>query len=178
MLVTIKSFGSLWSWRIGRDVNDSKRYTRATYYNTTGIRMRERVHRRWKIGGDLRFNRTGSGFNPNRTDRAINQTFECYDPEEWQGNNRVNVKRLVKTADKPDYYLIVTTAEQTGGVVMDNDQRKSSDVFLVSFSEWKDQQEIMLLMPPYSWVRGKLGTFFVEPSLNRNLNGELRLDHC
>ena len=79
---------------------------------------------------------------------------------------------------KPDYYLIITTGEQTGGIVTSADQWKAADVVLVSFSEWKDQQELMLLMPACSWIRGKLGTFFVEPSLNRILNGELRLDHC
>lgn len=178
MLVTIKSFGSLWSRRIGHDPDDPKRFARAAYYNTTGIRVGEQLRHRWKVGGDLRFYGTGCGFNPNHPVRAINQTFDCPGVESWQGHNRVVIKRLVKTAPKPDYFLIVTTAEQTGGIDMTCDQWKARDVLLVSLSEWKDQQEIMLLMPAYSWIRGKLGTFVVEPSLNWCLNGELRLDHC
>ena len=178
MLVTIKSFGSLWSRRIGRDPGDPKRFARAAYYNTTGIRVGEQLRHRWRVGGDLRFYGNGCGFNPNHPDRAVNQTFECYSVEVWQEHNRVAVKQLVKTSAKPDCYLIVTTSEQTGGIVTTDDQWKAVDVVLVSFSEWKNQQELMLLMPPCSWIRGRVGTFFVEPSLNRTLNGELRLDHC
>jgi len=177
MLVTIKSFGSLWSRRIGRDPDDPKRFARAAYYNTTGIRVGEQLRHRWQVGGDIRFYGNGSGFNPNRLDRAIDQTFECREPEIWQGHNRVAVKRPVRTSAKPDYYLVVTTSEQTGGIIATVGQWKAADVVLVSSSEWKDQQELMLLMPPCSWIRGNLGTFFVEPSLNRKLNGELRLDH-
>jgi hypothetical protein len=177
MLVTIKSFGSLWSRRIGHDPDHPKRFARATYYNTTGIRVSDQLRRRWKVGGDLRFYGTGCGFNPNHPGRAVNQTFECYDLEVWQAHNRVAVKRLMKISTKPDYYLIVTTSEQTGGTVTSDHQWKAADVVLVSFSEWKDHQELMLLMPPCSWIRGKLGTFFVEPSMNISLNGELRLDH-
>ena len=55
MLVTIKSFGSLWTRRIGHDPDDPKRFTRAAYYNTTGIRVGEQLRHRWRVGGDLRF---------------------------------------------------------------------------------------------------------------------------
>jgi hypothetical protein len=45
----------------------------------------------------------------------------------------------------------------------------------VSLSESGDQQEAMLLMPAYSWVRGELGTFCVEPSTKQFWSAELRL---
>ena len=47
---------------------------------------------------------------------------------------------------------------------------------LISFSEWHDQQEAMLLMPPFAWLRSNLGTFFLEPSTVRPWTARLRLE--
>ena len=174
MLVTITSFGSIWNRRFGKDVNDPRRFARAAYYNTTGIRVADKLRHRWKVGGDLRFYGVGCGFNPHCPQQALQQTFECYDPVVWQGNNRVSVKRRANTS-KSDYYLIVTTDGQTGGIAVENEDWKAPEVILISFSQWKEQQEIMLLMPAYSWIKGRLGTFFAEPSSNKTLDGQLRL---
>jgi len=176
MLVTIKSFGSLWSRRFGKDLNDPKRFVRATYYNTTGIQVGRRIQHRWKTGagGEIKFH--GPGLDPNYPNRSVNQTFECGEVEVWQGHNRVAVQRQVPHVERPDYFLIVTTAEQTGGLLLDEETSTSEDIVLVSVSQWREQQEVMLLMPPFSWVHGKLGTFFVEPSPDKLLNGLLRLE--
>jgi hypothetical protein len=50
MLVTITSFGSIWNRRFGKDANDPRRFARAAYYNTTGIRVADKLrHRgRWE----------------------------------------------------------------------------------------------------------------------------------
>jgi hypothetical protein len=178
MLVTIKSFGSLWSRRIGKDLNDPKRFVRATYYNTTGIQVGRRIQHRWKTGagGEIKFYGLASGLDPNYPSRSLNQTFESGELEIWRGHNRVVVKRQVSHVERPDYFLIVTTAEHTGGLLLDEETSKSEDVVVVSVSQWREQQEVMLLMPAFSWVRGKLGTFFVEPSQDKLLNGLLRLE--
>jgi hypothetical protein len=178
MLVTIKSFGSLWSRRLGKDLSDPKRFVRATYYNTTGIRVRRRIQHRWETGagGEIKFCGVASGLDPNYPSRSVNQTFECGEVETWQGRTRVVVERQVSHADRPDYFLIVTTAEQTGGLLLDKETSKSEDIVVVSVSQWREQQEVMLLMPAFSWVRGKLGTFFVELSQHKLLNGLLRLE--
>jgi len=34
---------------------------------------------------------------------------------------------------------------------------------LISFSEWRDQQEAMLLMPPCGWLRTGIGRFRLRP---------------
>jgi len=178
MLVTIKSFGSLWSRRLGKDLSDPKRFVRATYFNTTGIPVGRRIQYRWKAeaGGDIKFLGMASGLDPNYPSRSINQTFECGELEIWQGHNRVVVRRKVSHAERPDYFLIVTTGVQTGGLCLDEKPSKSEDIVVVSVSQWREQQEVMLLMPAFSWVRGKLGTFFVEPSRDKLLNGLLRLE--
>jgi hypothetical protein len=38
-----------------------------------------------------------------------------------------------------------------------------ADVQAISLSECGEQQEVMLVMPAYTWIRGRLGTFFLEP---------------
>jgi hypothetical protein len=178
MLVTIKSFGTLWSRRFGKDLNDPKRFVRATYCNTTGIQVAHRIRHRWKagVGGEIKFHGLASGLDPNYPSRSLNQTFECSELEIWRGHNRVVVERQVPHVVRPDYFLIVTTAVQTGGLCLDEKTSKSEDIVVVSVSQWRAQQEVMLLMPAFSWVRGKLGTFFVEPSRDKLLNGLLRLE--
>jgi hypothetical protein len=48
-------------------------------------------------------------------------------------------------------------------------------VQVIALSEHADEQEAMLLMPAYSWVRGELGTFYVEPTAKQFWSAELRL---
>lgn len=40
---------------------------------------------------------------------------------------------------------------------------RSDDTLLISFSECRTQQEAMLLMPAYSWLRTALGAFVLQP---------------
>ena len=46
---------------------------------------------------------------------------------------------------------------------------------LISFSECKERQEAMLVMPAYTWVRGRLGTFFLEPDARKPWHARLVL---
>jgi hypothetical protein len=73
-----------------------------------------------------------------------------------------------------DAYLVTITADQSGGI--NRDQAGAwlhHDAHLISFSECGGQQEVMLVMPAYTWVRGQLGTFFMEPVAQKP--GEARL---
>ncbi|MBL0158823.1 MAG: hypothetical protein IPP47_17195 [Bryobacterales bacterium] len=65
---------------------------------------------------------------------------------------------------KPDAYLITATAEQTGGIDRDRlGEWLHPEAHLISFSECGQDQELLLVMPAYGWLRGRLGTFFLEP---------------
>jgi hypothetical protein len=46
---------------------------------------------------------------------------------------------------------------------------------LISFSECGADQEVMAVMPAYGWVRGVLGTFFLEPVAARPWEARLVL---
>ena len=65
---------------------------------------------------------------------------------------------------------------EVGHVDLTEPSWKSGDSVLISFSEWHDQQEAMLLMPPFAWLRSDLGTFFLEPSTVRPWTARLRLE--
>jgi hypothetical protein len=176
MLVRIIGFGSVWSLRVSCDEDDPRRFARATYYNTTGLVVNGKPRRRWTHGGDIRFCGTRSGFDPNYPSKALGRTFECFVLGIWQGHSRVTVRKQVRAA-KPDCYLVVTDDKQTGGIDTSSAAWKSNDTLLLSLSQWKEYQEILLLMPAYGWVRGRLGTFYLEPGTNRDA-ATLRLSHC
>ena len=166
MLISVLSFGSLWSGRAD-----------AAYYNTTGVAVEGKIRNRPCIYGVARFNGR-SGFRPDWTERTISKVFECEPPCVWNGHNKVLFKRLLAAPARPDAYLVTLTAEQTGGLDTHNASPWShSDGRLISFSECGERQEVMLVMPPYTWIRGRLGTFFLEPSRNKPWAARLMLSH-
>jgi hypothetical protein len=61
----------------------------------------------------------------------------------------------------------VTRAEQTGHVNVGAPGWKSDDSLLISFSEYHDQQEAMLLMPADTWLRSSLGHLVLAPPVAR-----------
>ena len=174
MVVAVTGFGSVWRRRFGKDVNDPKRFARAAYYNTTGVPVDGTVRTRPKIVGHARFNAVG-GFNPNCPQRMIDKVFECDEPCVWQGHNKVFFRRLLPAAQKPDCFLVVVRRSEIGRLDIGNPGWKPDESLLVSFSECHDEQEGMLLMPAYGWVRSEVGTFFLEPLVTRPWVAHLRL---
>ena len=164
MLISVLSFGSLWSQRAD-----------AAYYNTTGVAVGGKVRSRPRVYGVARFNGR-SGFRPDWTERMLSKVFDCEPPCIWNGHNKVLFRKLLDAPARPDAYLVTVTAEQTGEI----DAHGASpwvhtDVRLISFSECGERQEVMLVMPPYTWIRGRLGTFFLEPSRNKPWAARLAL---
>jgi len=174
MLITVTGFGSVWRRRFGKDPDDTGRYARAAYYNTTGVLVNGIVRTRPEITGHARFNAAG-GFNPNYPFRMIGRVFECAEPCIWNGQNKVLFQRVLRIPERPDYFLVATRPEQVGHLDLTQPAWKSDDSLLISFSEWHDQQETMLLMPAYAWLRSHLGTFFLEPAIAQPWTGQLQL---
>lgn len=174
MLITVTGFGSVWRRRFGKNPGGTKRCTRPAYYNTTGVPVNGVVRTRPKITGHARFNGAG-GFNPNYPSRMISRVFECAEPCIWNGQNKVLFERVLRIPERPDYFLVSIRPEQVGHLDLTQPAWKSDDILLLSFSEWQDQQETLLLMPAYAWLRSDLGTFFLEPSATRPWTGHLQL---
>lgn len=176
MLVTVTGFGSVWRHRWGKDHSNPKRYAQAAYFNTTGVPVNGTVRTRPKIVGHARFNGVG-GFNPSHPLRVINSVFECAEPCVWQGQNKVLFKRMLSAPVQPDYHLVVVKACEAGRMDVANPGWRSDNTLLISFSECRDNQEAMLLMPAYSWVRTAVGTFVLEPFQAWPWSARLCLSH-
>lgn len=161
MLVGITSFGSVWRRRFGRDPGDPERFRRAAYFNTTGLHVNGRVVRHRKIAGHVRFNGVG-GFHPYYVERMIGSVFECDEPSIWNGQNKVFFERRLNHTEPPDYFLVGIRSAEFGLVSVGTEGWKSANTFLISFSEWGDTQELLMLLPPNGWVRTSLGRLFLE----------------
>jgi len=171
----LSGLGSVWRQRFGKNPDDRVRFARAAYYNTTGVVVNGVIRSRPKIVGHVRFNGVG-GFDPNYPSRMIGHVFECAAPCVWEGQNKILFKRMLPAPARPDCFLILARPEQVGHLNLTQPAWKSDDTLLISFSEWRDQQEAMLLMPAYAWLRSDLGTFFLEPLASRPWTAQLRLE--
>jgi hypothetical protein len=160
MLIGISGFGSVWRRRVEGGATDSSHVVRTAYFNTTGVMVNGKIVRHRKIAGHVRFNGAG-GFNPNYPSRMIGKVFECDEPCVWNGQNKVFCSHMVRTPVEPDCFLAVIKSEEVGRFHVGAPAWKSGASFLVSFSEWRDQQEALLLMPRGGWFQTDLGRVFL-----------------
>jgi hypothetical protein len=174
MVVSITGLGSVWRRRFGKRPDDPRRFARAAYYNTTGVPVDGTIRPRLKVAGYARFNSIG-GFNPNYPERMINRVFDCDEPCVWQGQNKVFFKYMLAAPHEPDFFLVVARQSDIGRLHVGDSGWKSHDGLLISFSEWHDEQESMLLLPAYGWIRSDVGTFTLQPLCARPWIARLQL---
>src|SRR5579871_2887840 len=173
MLISVLGFGSIWTRRAAE--GDQSRTLDAAYYNTTGVHVGGTLRNRPRVYGLARFNGS-SGFRPDRAFEALGKVFECEAPCIWQGISKVIFKMRLHRPAKPDAYLVTVTADQCGGINKDPSAAwLHPDSQLISFSECRDQQEVMLVIPAFAWIRGGLGTFFLEPNAQKPWKASLVL---
>lgn len=157
VLVAVTGFGSVWRHRLGTEAGRG-RLSLPVYYNTTGVMVNGHVRQRPQICGYARFDAIG-GFDPNHLSRMINRVFECAEPCVWMGCNKVLFKRMLPVNGGPQYYLVLAQSVLHGGLQIEQQGWRSSDAWLLSFSEGAGQQEAMLLLRPGGWIRTSLGKF-------------------
>jgi hypothetical protein len=165
MFVTVEGLGSIWSKRTGRG--------RIAYYNTTGIAVENKVRHRSEFFGQIRFNEIG-GFNSKLVERNFGRVFQCTGDLRETGVCLL-FRHLLERPVKPDYFLFTVTSERTGLLPIREHGWKSDGVLLISFSQFQQRQEAMLLMPAYSSIRGVLGCFIAEPVADTSWRAFLRL---
>ncbi len=166
MRVAVNGFGSMWTRRYGKNADSRTRFTRdAAYYNTTGVPVNGKVRARSRVYGVARFN-GASGFTPHHPERMLNRIFECAEPCTRNNGSQVLFETLRAQGARPDWYLVTIREDMTGWI-----QRhcawKADECFLISFSESDLHQEAMMLMPPFSWVRGDAGVFVLKPDAEK-----------
>lgn len=166
MLVGVTGFGSVWRRRFGKDPHDPDRFRRAAYFNTTGVCVNGRVAPHRKIAGHVRFNGVG-GFNPYYPQRSVGSIFECEEPCIWNGQNKVFFGRRLDHVQRPDYFLVVIRSAESGLVKVGAPSWKSDSTSLISFSEWRAHQELMLLGPSGGWVQTSLGRLILGETAAR-----------
>ena len=177
MLLSILGFGSIWTLRVAKNALHAGHFgaSSTAYYNTTGILVGDKFRNRPYTYGIARFNGK-SGFRPDCLHQMMQRVFDCEPPCTWNGYNKVFFKTLLARPEKPDAYLAIVTAEQSGGINTDQTGKWLHDgAQLISFSECRGQQEVMLVMPAYTWLRGRLGTFFMEPDTHKPWEARLIL---
>lgn len=177
MLISVLGFGSLWTRRTAsrRSGPRSDERLDLAYYNTTGVPVDGKVRNRPRVYGLARFNAAG-GFRPDCAYHMMHKVFDCEPPSIWGGHKKVLFKALLPRPAKPDAYLVVITEDQSGGIDKTHNGGWLDNVSqLISFSECGERQEIMVVMPPYGWLCGCLGTFFLEPESARPWRARLIL---
>ena len=162
----------MWS---ARAANPRAGFPRPVYYNSTAIDTGKGLKPRPVIYGVVRVE-SGTGFNPLveelKAQYAISQLVgRIFD---GTGVREHDVRRQMalhkRTSGEPDGYLVVIHSRRYGKIDL-TVQWKSNGVEVVSFSEAGDDQEALLLMSPYSWVRTVQGFFNVARPVALGLLG-------
>jgi len=148
MVVLVNSLGSVWLQKAHPDG-----YMRV--WNTTGVRDNRGVRPRSKIFGQIALG---------RAPRAEFTKSETIAPSLWfttalEKHAELRQLRLIAhppAGSNPERILVTVSNELVGGLT--DTAWDSGQTEIVSFSEWKGRQEVMLLMAPFGWLRGPGGT--------------------
>jgi hypothetical protein len=175
VLVKILNFGSNWWARFGQDLHDRYRFTRhAAYFNSTGLRSGNKVHRYWILPGMVRFN-GASSFDPHFPNHALGKMFECTDLTFAYGGNRLLFLKKVEQMLAPDYYLVVLSSEVFGEINFEDAGWKSDSTLPIALSSSGCRQEAMLLMKLLDQVRTSLGVWRLTPASSLRSGASLEL---
>jgi hypothetical protein len=83
---------------------------------------------------------------------------------------------MLSAPQQPDYFLVVVRACEVGHLDVGSLAWRSEGTLLISFSECRNQQEAMLLMPTDSWLRTDVGRFVVRPFVTWPWSARLQLE--
>jgi hypothetical protein len=108
-----------------------------------------------------------SGFHFRFAERIVHRVYESEGVSVWNERNKLFFRQLMSAGARPDFYLFrIGTADNTGWIDRGGAWKCDAEQ-VVSFSEGNMQQEVLLLLPPFGWVRGENGTFCVDPRQDR-----------
>ena len=105
----------------------------------------------------------------------VNRVFECDEPCVWQGQNKVFFKYMLAAPQPPDFFLVVARRSAIGRLHIGDRGWKSDNGLLSSLSECGNEQECMLLLPAYGWIRSDVGTYMLQPTPVRRWIARLQL---
>lgn len=178
MLVAVTGFGSVWRPRLAKQPDQDRRFVLPVYYNTTGVLVNGCLRQRPEVCGYARFDVVG-GFDPNHPSRMIDRVFACAEPDVWMGCNKLLFRRILRTGEVPDYYLVVARSGSHGNLQIGKEECwRSADSWVLSLSEGSGQQEAMLLIPPDGWIQTEVGKFKLQMPEQQPGKAHLVLCNC
>ena len=148
MVVFVQSWGSVWQER-----GAAQGGTRI--WNTTGIAVGDRAQPRSRIFGQIAFGRQAR-FELGSGDPVAPSLWIATSLESNEHARQLFLLTHPPNGTSPDR-ILVTVTERLVGRLADTSWDRT-DTKVVSFSEWRDRQEVMLLMHPYGWIRGSSAT--------------------
>src|SRR5262245_26854568 len=134
MIVLVYSVGSLWQEKVR-----TSGYT--TVWNTTGVDDGKRLRSRAKVFGQLVFGRKAR-LEVARFGGMPPSMWLASEPTEYKGIRRVQLIIRVSPRCEPERYLVTVTERLVGS--LQGESWASDGTELVSFSAWKEKQEVML----------------------------------
>jgi hypothetical protein len=157
MIIHCLSFGTLWWLRPGNDPESGARFTsQAAVFNTTGFASGSRERRNWIIPGVVRFNAGTSLEQRIRPDQIVQGRFSSPGIERNGSQNRLLLMRKVKANTPVDFFLACISCEIHGRILFDSEWR-SRGVRILAASEFRRQQESLVLLPADGHIRTTLG---------------------
>jgi hypothetical protein len=151
MLTSILGFGRIWTTRAAREGRG------AAYFNTTGVMAKGKCHHRSCIYGYVRIDEC-TGFHPQDAGHVRFRVYRAAPLSTWDGKRKLFLEKLAEKHATPECYLVGFSATDIGWI--DRSTPWICDTGeVLSFSEGDGQQEALVLMPPFGWVRGAHGSF-------------------
>jgi hypothetical protein len=158
MLIAVLGFGSIWTTRRGNVRRG------AAHFNTTGIFVNGKWRHRSCLYGYVRIDGC-IGFMPASANPIKHRVFEAEPLSEWQGKRKLFLENIAAEG-MPDGYLINLSSRVLGW--FDRGTQWMCDTGeIVSFSEGTGDQEALVLLPPYGWIRTACGSFSLQPEHER-----------
>lgn len=151
MIVCVLSLGSYW-----REPNDG----RPVIWNSSGVLDPRGLRLRSKVCGHVRFN-SRLCQEAMETSGLTGSRWHAPPLGEYKGFRTLALQRRAKRNSLPDWYLVSVTQQLVG--TLDDGSWDPKDSLLVSFSEWKAKQEVLLLVGRHGWLRGNLGSAVLTP---------------
>ena len=151
MIVCVLSLGSYW-----REPKDG----RPVVWNSSGVLDQRGLRPRAKVSGHVRLNsrlyQEALG-----TSGLSGSCWHASPLGEHLGIRMLALQRRAERNSPPDWYLVSVTEQLVG--TLDDESWDPKNSVLISFSEWKARQEVLLLVGSHGWLRGRLGSAVLTP---------------
>lgn len=152
MIVQVVSLGSLWL---------TSRHNPRTVWNTTGVTvngtLRSRAHTYGLVRLPAAEAQRWSACHERGSTRWI-----CSDVSMHNGARTIHLQRPANKGAYPDRYLVGLSTALLGRLSPDSWDAATTQ--LLSFSECAGEQEALLLIPAFGWVRGSTRLAVLTPS--------------